>query len=461
MSNNNQIAAGSLFGLFLTQFLCLLSQPVGSLWYSKPSSALGRTIFFFWRLNPFACLAETVLILFALADVFISATVGVRAESRQDFTSRLHRGLTAILLLRQHGARWRPPSSSISTESVEAQPGHRDLHGDVESGSLRDTQAASRVLHHGSLQASPISVFIPSSDIIIDIFALCANLLVAVKVGAATLPWYISVWLWVYLSGWLTVAVLLLMLHITSHELNRKKETGLGVRPMPSGAPKTTEEAHIFTLACVREARLTRFGLPLAAITTLPMLGYGSYLLVSAALEAEKGDLASRLGPGYNAEVQVPLYLAFFCALVGGIVKRFIWPRDIRTELLAAWRRASRPDSPIAYVGWTLSALGVVFASGNIFFFGIKLEAEVSGQGFVVGPQVGPLWREWFAFPVTFLLAGYWFYMPVVDRHFLGEWILVVTHGWSLAHFVQMLVWVFVRYDPQGTYTPSWVDWLG
>lgn len=170
MSNSNHIAAGGLFGLFLAQILCLLSQPVGSLWYmvQQAKQPLRPDNILLLAPQSLGCFVETVLLLFALADILMSAILRVPVEARQDFNSRLYQGVAAFLLLQQHGARWRPPCSGVSTETAEGQTGPRDLHGDVESGTLRELQTVSRLLIENSFQASPISEFMPRSDIIID-----------------------------------------------------------------------------------------------------------------------------------------------------------------------------------------------------------------------------------------------------------------------------------------------------
>ena len=69
---SNEFAVQNVVGIFLTLSLCLLMQPYGSLFYNPPptsdkSSKTSQRLFFLWRLNPLACIAETVVIVFGLA----------------------------------------------------------------------------------------------------------------------------------------------------------------------------------------------------------------------------------------------------------------------------------------------------------------------------------------------------------------------------------------------------------
>jgi hypothetical protein len=60
----NQVSQANVFGMFLTLSLCLLAQPYGSFLYSRPLSRISTFAFFIWRLNPLACAAESVAILY-------------------------------------------------------------------------------------------------------------------------------------------------------------------------------------------------------------------------------------------------------------------------------------------------------------------------------------------------------------------------------------------------------------
>ncbi|KAK4207844.1 hypothetical protein QBC37DRAFT_454326 [Rhypophila decipiens] len=65
-NSDNEFSVQNLVGIFLTLSLCLLTQPYGSLFYNPPSSKTSQRLFFTWRLNPLACIAETAVIIVSL-----------------------------------------------------------------------------------------------------------------------------------------------------------------------------------------------------------------------------------------------------------------------------------------------------------------------------------------------------------------------------------------------------------
>jgi hypothetical protein len=123
-ANNNTFSLANVFGVFLTLSFCLLTQPFGSLLYAKPAGVFGRIVFFFWRLNPLACLAEAVLILYGLLDAIWTAIRNLHGAptTRVGFGESMHIAATAILLLRGHGRlpeHWR----AITVEDTEQSSG--------------------------------------------------------------------------------------------------------------------------------------------------------------------------------------------------------------------------------------------------------------------------------------------------------------------------------------------------
>lgn len=103
-TGNNVFSRANIFGIFLALSFCLLTQPHGSLLYMRPSRIPGRIIFFFWRLNPLACLVEAMVILYILVD-------GSRARWHhkpddrnvpKTFKKRLQTAAAAALFLRRY-----------------------------------------------------------------------------------------------------------------------------------------------------------------------------------------------------------------------------------------------------------------------------------------------------------------------------------------------------------------------
>src|SRR5437667_3670577 len=126
----NTFSRANVFGMFLTLSLCLLVQPFGSLLYTKPKGAFGRVIFFFWRLNPLACVMEVLLLAIALIDGIWMALKEWRAPSGSPigFWKHLQVTATAVQLLRGIGQlpeHWRalgeePQQSGIARSSAIA-----------------------------------------------------------------------------------------------------------------------------------------------------------------------------------------------------------------------------------------------------------------------------------------------------------------------------------------------------
>ena len=64
---HSQVSRGSVFGIFLALWSCVLAQPYGSLLYTwAHADRSSNLLFFFWRLNPLACAAEAIAIAWAL-----------------------------------------------------------------------------------------------------------------------------------------------------------------------------------------------------------------------------------------------------------------------------------------------------------------------------------------------------------------------------------------------------------
>lgn len=102
--NSHQFSRKNVVGLFITIFICLLIQPYGSLLYRQPRRKFEKVVFFFWRLNPLACVMEGMLL-------GVAFTVGATRLFRQCPRSspdrlswnHLRTAATAVLLLRSLG----------------------------------------------------------------------------------------------------------------------------------------------------------------------------------------------------------------------------------------------------------------------------------------------------------------------------------------------------------------------
>lgn len=123
--NENTFTRANIFGLYLTLAFVLLVQPFGSLVYTKPSSALGRSVFFFWRLNPLACALEVLLFIVALLYTFYMAIRTRRHSTDIQLSLGEHLRVTAaaVNLLRRHGRlpdHWRASANSHRVPALMA-----------------------------------------------------------------------------------------------------------------------------------------------------------------------------------------------------------------------------------------------------------------------------------------------------------------------------------------------------
>ncbi|KAI1405923.1 hypothetical protein F4819DRAFT_442295 [Hypoxylon fuscum] len=97
--DGNEFSRANVVGLFITLSISLLLQPNGSLLWARPAKVPGRILFFLWRLNPFACFTEAVLIIIILIDGVIT-TLKVPPRSWTGFWRQLQTIATATALLR-------------------------------------------------------------------------------------------------------------------------------------------------------------------------------------------------------------------------------------------------------------------------------------------------------------------------------------------------------------------------
>lgn len=103
LPDGDEFSRASVFGVFLTLGFCLLTQPFGSLFYVKRRRFAGRLFFYCWRLNPLACLAEALLILYLLVYGVYDALKKTSNPTATPLSlrTRLYLNATAILFVRE------------------------------------------------------------------------------------------------------------------------------------------------------------------------------------------------------------------------------------------------------------------------------------------------------------------------------------------------------------------------
>lgn len=178
--DESTFSAGSMFGTLLTLSICLLLQPKGSLIFWRPSSLLGRTLFFFLRLDPIVCALEAASVLQALMLILWRAIRSHGNPFREFgvFAANLQAGAAGLLFLRSHTELWQ---STIDPQLDER----------------LDEQAPSR----------------GHTEMVMDLIALLSVLGTAVKLIASVVPGHFQFISWCYIGGWIVVQLAVTMSH--------------------------------------------------------------------------------------------------------------------------------------------------------------------------------------------------------------------------------------------------------
>jgi hypothetical protein len=182
------VSRANVFGMFLTLSLCLLAQPYGSFLYSRPLSRISSFTFFLWRLDPLACAAEAVAILYVfLRSWFYKpplATPPLRV--RKDVQLKA----AALLLLR----------------TDKRSPGGNRILDQLSRFEESDDRGRTQLMEAFSTNAFTIR------ELFITITMYVAMLTVIIKLAISTLRWQISLWAWLLVFGWLVLQSLVVVL---------------------------------------------------------------------------------------------------------------------------------------------------------------------------------------------------------------------------------------------------------
>ena len=196
-NTQNEVSLPSIFGIFLTLWFCILTQPYGSLFWEQSDSPRGRALLFFWRLDPLACASEAAITLVILARRCYRI---IRRPDPQDSTSQrrpLFRDvlltMSALFLCRVHTRR------DGSTDLVVRVPIRRAASVGSPADSTTEMSSGSDALR--------------MREAVIAVATLLAMCTVIIKLAALAVPSYVHVWAWLTVTGWLAVQGLLLAHH--------------------------------------------------------------------------------------------------------------------------------------------------------------------------------------------------------------------------------------------------------
>ncbi|KAK4189480.1 hypothetical protein QBC35DRAFT_462016 [Podospora australis] len=245
-NTGNEISRDSIFGLFLTMSLCLLSQPYGSFLCRPASGRFGGLIFGFWRLLPIACFWEAIIIFHVACQ-----TTWTKSDSSRSILSGYQSAAIALLLLRAD--KKGEDGTYIIDKLINEQSGQlQPPTTDADTGELEDIEASNVSIpvpasayqhplgHFGSVSRrttfEPISSFsarnsdlsydlvrqaigsnaLAYREILVDLVTISSVITVTLKLATFTLPapWWLNVRIPLisYICGWCSVQLLLVLL---------------------------------------------------------------------------------------------------------------------------------------------------------------------------------------------------------------------------------------------------------
>ncbi|KPM37936.1 hypothetical protein AK830_g8615 [Neonectria ditissima] len=418
-SGSNEFSKANVFSLFAALSFCLLTQPVGSLLYIKPRGVIGRIAFFFWRLNPAACLIEAILVFIVLLGAIYDAVEAFFSQrpSPVSFAERFRITASALLLLRRHSdlpERWLL------------------LIEDKESGSASSAKSSRLIHHHEWTQR------------FIDLVAVASFIIVVVKLVTTVIPLHLHLAAACMVAGWVGIQLLVAM--------------------ACRGESEYVLSETLVEHALKTERRLRKPAVRIIiSIISSAIVGYIVFISIWGTPELSE-DLKS-----WGWAIQGSWVFAIFCQV---LTFPFIWgfrmlnqkghqaPDAMPPENSQAER--PEPQKPQqAFLVWAaIVAVPVVVLGGSAYLATVVQRHSKACQALpqlkasCVPDMIITTFQTWapFALPTTFFSSG-------LLRNW--QWGLVVLLMWNLIVTAVVFAGVLIRYDSQGTYKPTWLDWLG
>ncbi|KAK3319567.1 hypothetical protein B0T19DRAFT_445372 [Cercophora scortea] len=467
----------SVFGMFLTLSLCLLTQPYGSLLYRPPTKythsythsdgydSFVRAGFFLWRLSPVACISEAIVICFLTYRALLAAwKVGAlpeplrvtswpfydpRHEQNAKWTAHCHRYAAAILLLR---------ANNISQSSLD------DIIHAGGGGTMQEQDSGPSQGDRDHLpRCRPWeNVGLAHKDRWVDLVTTFSVVVVVVKLAAMTLPWTVRVPAALLVVGWFGVQLLLYMFHLKEFDDNSMP----GVAYIAKGLVNDLGNRYL------------GFAISGAAGLCSLYLGYcATFRGEGYILDRDLVPIARAMGGAHVLILRLPVMVAYSFAM---------W-LVIPASLFGAVFVLSAP-------------LLLVFCSGrerawpwqrrySRLFRDTEFEGDDDGWWEIVpfGLVMAVYWTllfmvyQWKDFPVARATWEYWANSCIMTLFavVLWRWMMGPTRQWNgcldtlgadsnsgvVVALVVLAVYVFgimlSSYDPAGTNKPAWLDVLG
>ncbi|KAI0865941.1 hypothetical protein F4860DRAFT_509124 [Xylaria cubensis] len=495
LSSENTFSRANVFGLFLTLALCLLVQPYGSLLYLKPTSAVGRSVYFFWRLNPLACVLEVVLLAMAVFDGIVAAVRWRHdpSEESMGFWRHLQGTFRAISLLRSCGRlpdHYKTNRLEGAHQSI-AEATRRDheneatapllLNGagagtgndngpytdDASPNSSLDIADRQSVRTAGSPPAtrSPSQIeegrgndpyysetasmtsprfrmgrnFVPHAEHVIHLIGTIAVIIVIIKLAAVTIPPHIRIPAWFMVAGWIAVQALVF------------------VSPRPERGH--VDPVYVICRAIELEGKLFQpLTWVLFTLLLLPFFGYLTHvwLFQAPALSTSFRNTPFLILPGLLSLDFPLLWKDIPDAFRSCCLRRE--PQDhCRAKIVSYAKEVSNLSKLELITFFLVGCILIPFGLLGGFYFGISVVICIH--------EDQPAWNYLLLpFLVTPTLLWAWFLIPADPfmRHRRGaEWTRGVCLVSNLTAVIFFFAGAMLVYDATSTYKPSWVEWLG
>ncbi|KAK6073774.1 hypothetical protein SCUP515_06696 [Seiridium cupressi] len=440
--NGNQFSLANLFGMFLTITI---------------SGPIGRAVFFFWRINPLACAAEALLVLYALCEVAWVAVTGSSHQNADPVThsigERFDAGIAALLLVRKHSRL--PPHWALARANEGTAPRESsvaDGQGSIAPGTSEASTRGStngRVIENGSvadLNDEPRSF----------------NGTQGRGVGDATPQ-----------SQGTPI-----LRDVEDNEPSTDGETTalLGRRQLRS-ALRSNILANGELLVDV--TTLVATGFVILKLLLLPsrwpfawLLGRGRpgrYRIAREDIRATRFKTSKFADEGFNLDtfttrIAVHQLHSMHMSLMWASISLDCFGCISRRR-----RRNCSECPPCAVQGlfkpnWKEGVLRMILISGAGVLGGIC--GYVSSYLWTELVNIclldpSKIWACWLLLVFYGLFVVLWFGLLVQNSLELSQSLLVITLFWNLTTTILIFVGAMIQYSPEDTYKPDWLDWFG
>ncbi|KAK1752273.1 hypothetical protein QBC47DRAFT_390158 [Echria macrotheca] len=457
--DSNQVSRSEVFGIFLTLSFCLLSQPSGSLIY-RPWPLYP------WRLNPIACLAEAVLIVLVLMEVFLPGhdeTVRpdhIYDERSEEWFRKIRTAwreigddiyaLTAALLL----ARGNVGKNKVKTEEIAemltSSASFASRNGSLDRLGRRWGVATSESPEQPSLRSAEKSAVLRRAfgagvfahrELPVQAVTLLSITSVTVKLSTISLPLPLLATAFVMLGGWLSVQLLLIVFHSREHD----SLDGVAVAAKFESISSMMDADQLPT-----RPRNYLFWIAVLFAVEIPFM---AVVFTAVLPRAQNEDFHITLLYG------IPEWIFKICSTV--FLFLILWWLFVQ-RVMPLFRKRNHPDHVPS--GRILKAAGILapvsfslFICG-IYWWDISLRSESSSTGFDLSLSQVLVYS--FATMPAFLYLP-WAYAVGTPVYAVGrmasvaaQLVLLAVTGYAFG------LWMYM-YDGLGTSLPDWVKWLG